>query len=648
MKHKHIATRNVAYAVVPALIAAGVVHADTPETELPPVTVSAHSGLAIPYDQTGVAVEVVDISQMKEESIYTVSEALTTLPGVYVLPGGGANQKGNTSQIVIRGMSADAYTATMVDGMRLCSNGGDTIITANVLGRTDLFSVGNLEVLKGSQGAVFGGGAVGGVILMETPEGEGAPSLTLFNEGGSHNSYTGNVATQGRIDNLAWFVNAGYTRTDNDMQLANGRKSTHRNAFESEIWSEALRLDYYADNDNQLTLTYRREDAEYGYDNLDPAWSTYNTYRFRSNLVTAKWQTKLSKQWGSTLLAGLYTFDAKLAEDYLQNMRNLQVEWRNSYQWCKHQSTTTAISWNRNDYDCLTGGTTDNQYQNLENVLGFAAEHRITPQENRVSTLAARLDHSNVHDALVSIRAASSYRFNEEQTRVFGSVGTGYRAPSSFQRSAAEFISAYGKYIGNPQLDCERSISADIGIEHAVSGNHLLSLSLFWEQRDNAIGTVWDNATQANRYANMPGHWTIFGTELSLSGTLEPHWNTGYKLAWTYTQPKTSAGHQIPSSVRQVWQADIHTTPIAGLTTGIGFSAAVGRSHYAATPYSRLDNYYNLRWYAQYRVNAALTLHLAIENLTNQKYVTEGHYADPRYSFISAGTTIHAGCTYTF
>ncbi|MBQ4595025.1 MAG: TonB-dependent receptor [Akkermansia sp.] len=648
MKHRYRATQRVAYVVVPALLAAGGVLADTQETELAPITVSAHGGLAVPYDQTGVSVEVVDLQQMKQEGIYTVSEALTTLPGVYVLPGGGANQKGNTSQIVIRGMSADGYTTTMIDGMRLGSNGGDTIITSNVLGRTDIFSLGNLEVLKGSQGAMFGGGAVGGVVFMETPEGEGDPSLTLFNEVGSNNAYTGNVATQGRVDNLAWFLSMGYSRTDNDVQTADGRRSHHRNAFESEIWNEALRLDYHADKDNQLTLTYRREDSEYGYDSMDPMWPTYNNYRFRSNLLTAKWQTKISEQWRSYVMAGFYTFDAKLADGYLQDMRNMQLEWRNNYQWCKHQSTTTAISWNRNDYDCLSGGTTDNQYKNLENVLGFAAEHSITPTEQWDNTLAARLDHSNIHDALVSIRAASTYRFNEEKTRVYGSLGTGYRAPSSFQRSNSEFVSPYGKYTGNPQLDCEKSISADIGIEHALTDNHLLSLTLFWEQRSNAIGTVWDNTTQSSRYVNMPGHWTILGTEIALRGTLEPHWNTGYSVSWTYVQPKTSDDRQIPSSVRQVWQADLHTSPVEGLTTGIGVSAAVGRSHYNTTPYSKLDNYYNLRLYAQYQVNEHLTLHMAIENLTNQKYVTEGHYADPNSSFISAGTTLHAGCTITF
>lgn len=648
MKYRHKATQLVAYAVVPALIAAGIVLADTQETELPPITVSAHSGVSVPYDQTGVSVEVVDIEQMKEESIYTVSEALTTLPGVYVLPGGGANQKGNTSQIVIRGMSSDAYTTTMIDGMRLSSNGGDTLITSNVLGRTDLFSLGNLEILKGSQGAVFGGGAIGGVVFMETPQGEGEPSLTLFNDAGSNDTYNGNVATQGRMDDLAWFVNVGYSRTDNDVAQANGNTSKHRNAFESETWNEALRLDYFPDGDNQLSLTYRREDSEYGYDSMDPSWPTYNTYRFRSNLLTAKWQTKVTEQWKSSLMAGCYTFDAKLADDYLQEMRNIQIEWRNTYKWCKHQSTMAAISWNRNDYDCFSGGTNHNQYQNLESVVGVAVEHHITPNEDWDTTLAARLDYSNIHDSLVSIRAASSYRFNDYNTRIYGSVGTGYRAPSSFQRSSAEFISPYGTYIGNPNLDCESSISADIGIEHTLTDNHTFSITLFWEQRSKAIGTVWDNSTYASRYDNMPGHWTILGTELALTGTLEPHWNTEYKISWTYTQPKTAEERQIPSSVRQVWQADIHTSPVEDFTTGIGFSAAVGRTHYSATPYSHLDNYYNLRWYAHYRVNKNLTLHVAVENLTNQKYVTEGHYADPNYSFISAGTTIHAGCTITF
>ena len=61
-----------------------------------------------------------------------------------------------------------------------------------------------------------------------------------------------------------------------------------------------------------------------------------------------------------------------------------------------------------------------------------------------------------------------------------------------------------------------------------------------------------------------------------------------------------------------------------------------------------LDAYYTLRWYARYEVNEHLTLHLRVENLTNQKYVSETDWMDYSQSYINAGTAIYGGCTVTF
>lgn len=648
MNRQTIALARRASIIVPALITAGVAAEEVRETELPPITVSAHSEQGVSVDRSGASVEVLDIPQLKRENIYTLSEALTTVPGMYVLPGGGSTQQGNVSPVVIRGMSSDSYTSTMIDGMRLSSNGGDSIITSNVVGRTDLFTLGTLEVLKGSQSALYGGGALGGVIYMETPEGKGEPSLTIFNELGSNQSHVYNLSTQGRDGALAWFISAGYSGTQNDVSLANGRRSAHANAFESDIRSEALRLDYYVNEDNKLTFTYRREDSEFGYDSMDPYWATYDTYRFRSNLVTLRHRTKLTESLTGSLMIGYYTFDVKYSDDYLQDMRNLQVEWQNTLKWSAQHSTTATLGWNRNDYDCLTGGTTENQYQNLENVFAFAAEHRYAPTAALDLSVAARLDYSNVHDAMPSLRADASYKFNANRTRLYSSVSTGYRAPSSFQRSNSVFFSPYGAYAGNPDLKCEHSFSADVGIEHTVAGTHVFKACLFREQRTDAIGAVWDEDKMLSSYENAPGHWTILGSELSMSGTFKTMPCTGYKLAWTYTSPKTSEGEQIPSSARHTVTADVYTTLFEGFTTGIGLSAAAGRSHYSASAGFTPDNYYSLRWYARYEVSKNLTLHLSVENLTNQKYITECHYMDEHSSFISAGTTVRAGCTITF
>jgi iron complex outermembrane receptor protein len=139
----------------------------------------------------------------------------------------------------------------------------------------------------------------------------------------------------------------------------------------------------------------------------------------------------------------------------------------------------------------------------------------------------------------------------------------------------------------------------------------------------------------------MPGHWTSQGVELALCGDFGDAWNTGYKLAYTYTQPKQQDDSEIPNSCRQVWSAELHTSPLQGLTTGLGLTAASGRRDWDA---SRMDSYYSLRWFAQYEVNESLTLHLRVENLTNQKFVTDSSSGN----ILAPGTSVYGGCTLTF
>ncbi len=46
---------------------------ELPETELTPATVSAHGDMAVPYDQTGVSVTVLDVPELKKEGICTLT-----------------------------------------------------------------------------------------------------------------------------------------------------------------------------------------------------------------------------------------------------------------------------------------------------------------------------------------------------------------------------------------------------------------------------------------------------------------------------------------------------------------------------------------------------------------------------------------------
>lgn len=625
--------------VVPALLLAGfhaaASAADEAVTELAPITVSAHGGIAIPYDQTGVSVTVLDMEELRDEGIYSLSEALTTAPGAAVLPGGGLNGKGNASNIVIRGMARQTYLLPMMDGMLITGSNGNGNVTPNIIARSNTFDLGNAELLRGTQGAIFGGGAVSGVLYLETPRGEGDPTFKLFQEAGSHDSYTANLRAQGQQGPLHYFVSATYERTDNDISSADGSVPTTPKAGRYECFAEAVRLDYDVNKDTTVTTTYRREDAWYDFGVYDGAAWTTTPYRFRTNLVTTRLTSRLTRRLTSSLMAGYYGADNMLGHGTNQDLRNMQVEWRNSMRWCPHQTTNLSLRWTRSDYTSSGWAAGDS----TENLYSLALEHIYQPVEVWVSSLAARLDYSSIYGHLPTVRAASSYTF-DTATRLFGSFGRGYRGPGSFERSHGIYHSPWGIYHGNPELDCETSWSFDLGVEQDLSDHHSLTITYFWQQVKDAISPTSEDWVNYH-YTNMPGHWTSQGVELALCGDFGDAWNTGYKLAYTYTQPKQQDDSEISNSCRQVWSAELHTSPLQGLTTGLGLTAASGRRDWDA---SRMDSYYSLRWFAQYEVNESLTLHMRVENLTNQKFVTDSSSGN----ILAPGTSVYGGCTLTF
>ena len=646
MKHTTPAPGGSHTRVVPAFLLAGLstaaMAAEALVTELAPITVSAHGGTAIPYDSTGVSVTVLDTEQLRSEGVLNLGEALTRVPGVYVESGGGSNQRGNVSNLVIRGMSSGQHTLPMLDGMRLYDNTQGCNLTPNVMARTNMFDLGTLEVLKGSQGAIYGSGAVGGVIYMETPEGQGPPGCALFNEAGSFSSYTGNLTAQGQQEKLSYFLSATCETTDNDLKKVDGTRPADPKAGSFENKQEALRLDYRPDADTHGRITYRRSDARY---QAPGTWGDPH-YNYRTNLVSAALEKRLTRSFATELSGGYYGADYAFGKGSNHDLRNVQLNWRNDYRWCRHQASTAGVGYMHSQHDYVNAGQKDIGSDHEENMFSMFVEHRVTPTTGWDNSLALRWDESDVFGSLYTVRGASNFSFNEDRTRLSGSIARGYKAPTAFQRSTGSY-DAYNKtYRGNPGLDCQTSWSADLGLEHEWAPGHFTSITLFWIRTEDTIKT--NEQGNLVNYYNSNGHDTSQGIELSLRGTWEEHWETGYTLSVTLCDPRSSDGEQLSYTARQTWSADVHTSPLEGFTTGIGLAAASGRANYQGGHPGTLDAYYTLRWYARYEVNEHLTLHLRVENLTNQKYVSETDWMDYSQSYINAGTAIYGGCTVTF
>lgn len=633
------------------------------ETELPPVTVSAHEGIAVPYDQTGVSVTILDVPELEKQGIETVNNALTTVPGVFSLPNGATYQRGSLSYAAIRGMNKDAYTLTMVDGMRLYR--ADALTGAVALGTMDLFSIGSMEVVKGSQAAVYGGGSVGGVIAMNTPEGEGKPGVKIYNEVGSFDSYTGYMTSEGKQGKWDYFVGAGYERTNNDP--ANEAYILDRHSSKFEQWQEVVRLGYQISEDAKLTMTYRRQDAEANQPSVilnDAMWNPLGYSRakdtYRTNLATLKLDAKINKLWSSSLMAGYYGYDFSenlmpeaLKQGYVSynsNLRNVQVEWRNLLKWSESNQTTAGFAWDRSEY-ASSGATSLYQKRNLENIYGFFAEHLYRPVKTWDNSLAVRLDHSTVWNNLFTYRYATSWKVTGEhsKTRVFGSVGSGYRAPTQFERYASGTYQGT-RFVGNPDLKVSKSLSGDFGIERKIAASHDASVTGFWTRVNDEIVSSGGLFGADKTFSNT-SHVTSVGVETALRGNFSDAWNTGYSIAYTYTVPKSAGDIQLVNTARSVWSADIHTSPIPSVTTGLGLIAAHGRTAYDGNRLplnsGKVDGYCVLRWYAQWQATKNLTFHIRVENLTNDKFITQKQFASYLDTY-SLGTAVYGGFTLTF
>ena len=610
------------------------------ETELPPVTVSAHEGIAVPYDQTGVSVTILDSKQLQKEGVQTLNEALTRVPGLYIMPGGGVGQRGNYSKAVIRGMNQMDYNLTMVDGMRLYRVGAT--VGPGFQAQSQLFNLGNIEVVKGSQGAVYGSGAIGGVIATDTPRGTGPAGVRLFNEVGSFDSYTGNIIAQGAEGKWDYFVGAGYERTNNDIEFTT-YSSLPKHAGRFTQWEEAVRLGYQVSKDARISMTYRRQDAEY-FNYSRNGVLMHDDYDFMSQLATVKLESKVNRFWSTSLMAGYYGWDPTMHSysDYgafsyevtHYNLRNVQMEWRNALKWNESNETTAGFAWNRSQFKSEWEG------RNLENIYGFFAEHFYKPFKTWGNSVAVRLDHSSTWNNLFTYRYATSWKIAGEQspTRLFGSFGSGYRSPSQFERYA-HYQYGYFTYEGNPDLQIAKSLSGDLGIEQRLADTHHASLTGFWTRVDRQISP--NSSVVPNSWKNI-GHATSVGLELALRGDFGDAWKTQYTLAYTYTVPKTNEDKQLAGTTRSLWSVDIHTSPVESIITGLGLTAANGRCGVIGNGV-RADNYVVLRWYAQWQATKNLAFHVRVENMTNDKYVIEDYS-----STVSAGTAVYGGFTLKF
>jgi vitamin B12 transporter len=200
------------------------------EQKLKPVVVTA-TKIEQPLAEIGTTITVVEDSQIESQKIEKVQEVLRQVPGVQVTQTG---SPGAETDVSIRGASA-SQTLVLLDGVEVNAGATGSFDFANLT--TD--NLDRIEVLRGAGGSLYGSQAIGGVVQLISPEGEGAPKASLVSEGGNHASsrqvgtFSGAEGNLGYSGAVSYFSTEGY-RHNNDS---------------SDNLAGNIRLDYHLSDD---------------------------------------------------------------------------------------------------------------------------------------------------------------------------------------------------------------------------------------------------------------------------------------------------------------------------------------------------------------------------------------------------------------
>ena len=591
-------------------ISATPVFSEEKQKSLPDTTIIANR-TPLPLSQVGSSVSILDVEELEKQGIVKLDDALKFVPGVTSDSVGG--QRGSTSDLYIRGLRT-THTHIVVDGMRISDTNSGLVLSKQFLGSSNLSGLSRVEILRGPQGALYGGDSIGGVLGLYTKKGEGAHSGGLHIEAGSFNSLNSTLHAQGSEGDLSYSFVLGDEQTNNDLP---------HNTFE--MYSYALRLDYRISNHFNLGLTLRGADSTYQGPQVSSFFSGPDETDFNYTLGTIFAQYQANDIWSSKLTLGIYDQESEFISraptpgfpgfslptspptiSYANNesLKKYGIYWDNTVRWNAQHTTITGLVYEKSDYLFTDSFASKDDRERKQH--GFYANHiwNIIDQWN-VSGGIRLEDYSDngsngFNDDVFTWRFASAYTLKETGTTIRGSLGHGFRIPSSNELNGNPAFSI----APNSDLDPVESLGWDLGTEQVFcDGQYKLAVTYFSNRLENAI------ISTGSQYTNIPGTSETSGVEVSAEANLL---DDRLNIALTYTWldrslvdiPDNTAGLRIYGEITK----RLH----AGLTASYLDQRSYGGNS--------LPSYYIVNLYGDYKINDNVSLDLRVENLLDKNY----------------------------
>ncbi|MFT5643493.1 MAG: vitamin B12 transporter [Janthinobacterium sp.] len=534
---------------------------------------------------------------------------------------------GSTTALFMRG-AAPNQTLILIDGVpvRRQDYSGSAALEHILADQID-----RIEIVRGNVSAIYGSGAIGGVIQIFTKRGAGEPAFNVSAEAGSRGTFNLNGAVSGQVGDTRYALSLTRFKTDgissnNTQQYPNenpdkdGAKNTSLAASVTQEWTKGHEFGarIYA-NDGKVSYDGGGSGAPA---DINEAHSKQQSLAlFSKDRLTPDWLSTVTVSRTETRNQNIYV-PASGQSDSRFNSDSTLLQWNNeltlSQQWTLAAGIDAAkenadvFSFSSIDYGYGAAGSSTNQYSRSTSSVYTGLNGKIEAHQ-----LQLNLRHDQVGGAGSDTTGYLGYGFAVTPAfKLLASASTAFHAPT--------LIQVFDPMYGNRDLKAERARTYELGAQYAA-GATLLRVTAFDSSTRDQFG--YDSETYKTINIDKA---TNQGLELSATSRML---DTDVRASMTLQNPKDdSTGQHLIRRARTL--AALALAKKYGalrIGTDVQYTGSRGDKDFSAYPATDKDlaSYVLLNLNLRYQLNKNVSLFGRIDNVLNRDYQSAYGYNQP-------------------
>ncbi|MBU4561000.1 TonB-dependent receptor [bacterium] len=413
----------------------------------------------------------------------------------------------------------------LIDGQRMnCIRGGDVNFAEFPL----LEHVERIEIVRGPGSALYGSGAMGGVINIITKDPPKKPTFSYETSYATHNTFINKFSHGAKIKKFGYLLSGG------QYQSQGHRLNSDYNAHD--IFGK---FTYDLTDWSKLILEGGYYNGEVGTPGAKAGWKAndpdnrLHTHRVWGSLG---WKAKLGERSDLSLKA--YGREEKLknithtAAPTFHRMDTLGGEAEYSIKIGERNRLTLGADVHEDGLDSVQPGVRPDIRHDLT-TQAYWIQDEIKIFEPLTFTMGSRWDYHPAFGTEGSPKASLRYKVTKETT-LRASVGKAYRAPTLDDL----YANVPGMGVGNPDLRPEKAWAWDVGIDQTFTKNLLGKATFFRREVSNLI--IWADEDGDNTWnpTNVDSA-LIWGIESELKAKFLKYFSSGIGYTWLETRHKT-------------------------------------------------------------------------------------------------------------